>query len=158
MARHKERTRRGAMTLEFALVIPLYITIISTTVLGGIRIFQNHRLTAMAKYLARKAIVHGDSAEQLGTWGPLPVFGSIGDGSPIGNMMANKYTDGNPTNIYYRLSWPDNGNDGSRGDRVWVRIATYDLSGNLDFQTEDLQDNQQNMFSTSASVILTIMH
>jgi hypothetical protein len=158
MVHHKRHARRGAMTLEFALVIPLYITIMTTTILCGIRIFQNHQLTAMAKFLARKAIVHGDSAEQLGTWGPQPVFGSIGDGSPIGNMMANKYTNGTPTNIYFRLSWPDNGNDGSRGDRVQVRVATYDLSGDLDFQNQDLQDSQPNIFSTSASVILTIMH
>lgn len=158
MARSNHRSRRAATTLEFALVIPIYLAVITTIVLGGIRIFQNHQLTAMARYLGRKAVVHGDSAEQLGTWGPEPVFGFIGDGSPIGNMMANRYTNGNPTNIYYRLSWPDNGNDGSRGDRVQVKIATYDLSSDSDFQTQDPQDNQSNMFSNSASVILTIMH
>ena len=158
MAPSNYRSRRGAATLEFAMVLPIYMTLISAAVLGGIRIFQNHQLTAMAKYLGRKAIVHGDSAEQLGAWGPQPVFGSLGDGSTIGVMLADKFTDGRSANIFYRLSWPDEGNDPTRGDRVQVKIATYDLSSELDSQTQDPQSNQPSFFHTSASVTLTIMH
>lgn len=58
MARTDFPSRNGATTLEFALVIPIYLAITSAVVMGGISIFQKHQLTLMAKYLARQAIVH----------------------------------------------------------------------------------------------------
>lgn len=158
MVQIRSRSRRGATILEFALVFPIYLAVISSTVLVGIRIFQNHQFTTMAKFLARKAIVHGASAEKLGTWGPDPLHGSLGDGTTIGTMLAAKFTDGQPANIFYRLTWPDNGNDASRGDRVMVTIASFDLSSDLAFDTEAPNLNESGLYRSSASVTLTIMH
>jgi hypothetical protein len=158
MARTDFPTRHGATTLEFALVIPIYLTIISAVVMGGISIFQKHQLTLMAKYLARQAIVHGHSADRTGSWGPSSIQGSLGDGSLIGTLLANKFSDGQATNIYYRMRWPDGGNDASRGDRVEVTIASFELSDGLDIETGGSSGSESVFSKASASVTFTIMH
>lgn len=158
MARTDFPTRNGATTLEFALVIPIYLTIISAVVMGGISIFQRHQLTLMAKYLARQAIVHGHSADRTGSWGPGSIQGSLGDGSLIGTLLANKFSDGQATDIYYRMRWPDGGNDASRGDRVEVTIASFELSDGLDIETGGLSGSESVFSKASASVTFTIMH
>jgi hypothetical protein len=158
MARTNFPTRKGATTLEFALVIPIYLTIISTVVMGGISIFQKHRLTLLAKYLARQAIVHGQSADRIGSWGPSSIQGSLGDGSLIGTLLANKFGDGQATDVYYRIRWPDGGNDATRGDRVEVTIASFDLSDGFDIETGGSSGFKSYFSKASASVTFTIMH
>jgi hypothetical protein len=158
MARTNFPSRNGATTIEFALVIPIYLTIISAVVMGGISIFQKHQLTLMAKYLARQAIVHGQSADRIGSWGPGSIQGSLGDGSLIGTLLANKFSDGHATNIYYRMRWPDGGNDASRGDRVEVTIASFDLSDPFDIETGGSSGLKSRLSKASASVTFTIMH
>ena len=158
MARTNFPTRKGATTLEFALVIPIYLTIISAVVMGGIGIFQKHRLTLLAKYLARQAIVHGQSADRIGSWGPSSIQGSLGDGSLIGTLLANKFGDGQATDVYYRIRWPDGGNDATRGDRVEVTIASFDLSDGFDIETGGSSGFKSYFSKASASVTFTIMH
>jgi hypothetical protein len=46
-------------------------------------------------------------------------------------LLANKFSDGQATDIYYRMRWPDGGNDASRGDRVEVTIASFDTCARL---------------------------
>jgi hypothetical protein len=123
-----QKSRRAAVSLEFGLVIPLFVTIVSAIFVGGIRIYQTQQYAAMAKFLARKAIVHGQFADKIGPWGPETISGSFGDGTPVGSLMARKFNNDQPTAIYYQLSWPDGGNSGLRGDRVTVTIASWDLA------------------------------
>ena len=158
MARTDFPSRNGATTLEFALVIPIYLAITSAVVMGGISIFQKHQLTLMSKYLARQAIVHGQSADRTGSWGPSSIQGSLGDGSLIGTLLANKFSDGQATDIYYRMRWPDEGNDASRGDRVEVTIASFDLSDGFDVETGGSSGFKNRFSKASASVTFTIMH
>jgi len=158
MARTRYPSRIGATTLEFALVIPLYLAIVSAVVIGGINIFRKHQFTSMAKYLARQAIVHGHSANRLGSWGPGAIYGSLGDGSLIGTLLADKYSNGQPAGIYYRLRWPDEGNDPSRGDRVEVTIASFDLSAVLDVDIAGSAGLDNRFANSSASVTFLIMH
>jgi hypothetical protein len=158
MARTDFPARNGATTLEFALVIPIYLAITSAVVMGGISIFQKHQLTLMAKYLARQAIVHGQSADRTGSWGPSSIQGSLGDGSLIGTLLANRFSDGQATDIYYRMRWPDGGNDASRGDRVEVTIASFDLSDGVDVETGGSSGFKSRFSKATASVTFTIMH
>ena len=158
MARTDFPARNGATTLEFALVIPIYLAITSAVVMGGISIFQKHQLTLMAKYLARQAIVHGQSADRTGSWGPSSIQGSLGDGSLIGTLLANRFSDGQATDIYYRMRWPDGGNDASRGDRVEVTIASFDLSDGVDVETGGSSGFKSRFSKASASVTFTIIH
>lgn len=157
LRRRRSRSRRGAIYLEFALVVPLYVLAIMSTVVGGVRIYQTQQYAAMAKFLGRKAIVHGDAADKLGPWGPTTIYGSFGDGSEVGDMLSVKYNKGQPTNIYYRLTWPDGGNNGLRGDRVEVTIASSSLSGGMNTSTNGPEQGL-GMFSISSTVVMTIAH
>ena len=146
--RKPTRTRTGAVSLEFAFVMPIFILIITSTFLGGMWIHQTQQYTAIAKFLGRKAIVRGAMAEKLGSWGPSTMVGTIGDGSEIGTLLADKYSNGKPLDIYYQLTWPDGGNNGVSGHRVEITISSYDPSAVLSPSTLDL----------SASVVLQLAH
>jgi len=156
-SRRRHRSRRGAIYLEFALVLPIYVLAIMSTVIGGVRIYHTQQYAAMAKFLGRKAIVHGDAADKLGPWGPTTIYGSFGDGSEVGNMLSVKYNNGQPANIYYRLTWPDGGNSGLRGDRVEVTIASSSLSGGMNTSTNGTEPGS-GVLSISSTVVMTIAH
>jgi hypothetical protein len=142
------RNRSGAVSLEFALVMPIFILSITTTFLGGMWIYQTQQYAAIAKFLGRKAIVRGQMADKLGPWGPSTMTGSIGDGSEIGTLLANKYSNGQPMDIYYQLTWPDGGNNGLSGHRVEVLITSSNPS----------TLNAGTTFELSARVVLDLAH
>lgn len=150
--------RRGAVSLEFALVFPIYIVAVISTFMIGIRMYQTQRFSAMAKYLGRKAIVHGAAAEKLGPWGPTTITGSFGDGTAAGNLMALKYNNGNPINIYYKLSWPDGGNDGMQGHRVEVSISSASLAGTATATASTGDTSGTGSLAITSSVTVTIAH
>jgi hypothetical protein len=154
----KKRMRRGVVTMEFALVIPMYIVIVSVAVVGGIRIFQRQQVTEMAKYLARQAIVHGSAAEDVGAWGPQTIVGSFGDGSPIGTLMAEKYSQGDSAALHFRLVWPDGGNDASRGDRVEVTVSTSELMESIGIEPVIGETLEEGWAVISGWATLMIMH
>lgn len=154
----KSGFRKGAVSLEFGLVIPLFVAIVSSVVVGGIRVYETQQYAAMTKFLARKAIVHGRSADKLGPWGPTTLYGSFGDGSTVGNLMASKYNNNLPRAIYYRLSWPDGGNSGLSGHRVTVTIASWDLASSATSTPSTSTGGGGGLLGYSASVTLSIAH
>ncbi len=142
------KRRQGAISFEFAMVMPLFILTITTTFLGGMWIYQTQQYAAIAKFLGRKAIVRGQMADKLGPWGPSTMSGFIGDGSEIGTLLANKYSNGQPMDIYYQLTYPDGGNNGLSGHRVEVLIT----SSNPSTLTSG------SVFELSARVVLDMAH
>jgi hypothetical protein len=152
------RRRTGAISLEFALILPLYAMIITSTLVAGVKIYQTQQYSAMAKFLARKAIVRGESADKLGPWGPQTMYGSIGDGSVVGTLLADKYNNGKPLGVYFQLVWPDGGNSGLRNDRVEVTISSARFSeSELVAGTIDTSPGL-GAWIVSASVTMVIAH
>jgi len=158
----KTPCRRGAVSLEFAIVLPIYALVIMSTITIGIRMFQIEQYASMCKYLGRQAIVHGKDADRLGPWGPISMAGSFGDGSDIGELMANKFNDGDPIDIYYRLNWPDGGNDGRGGDRVEVIIASAPIPASSDPLASSSagtgSGNSSGLLSVTTRVLMRIVH
>lgn len=148
--------RSGVASLEFALVFPLYAIVVVAVLVGGIRIYQTQQYAAMAKFLARKAIVHGEAADKLGPWGPQTISGYFGDGTAVGNLMASKFNNGQPLDVYYQLNWPDGGNSGLRGDRVEVIISSSSLAGAAASTTTG--GSGSGIFTVSTSVMMSIAH
>jgi len=146
--RRRSVNRHGAISLEFAMVMPIFILTITTTFLGGMWIYQTQQYAAIAKFLGRKAIVRGKMADKLGPWGPSTMTGYIGDGSEVGTLLANKYSNGHPMDIFYQLTWPDGGNSGLSGHRVEVLITSSNPS----------TVTSGNVFEISARVILDLAH
>jgi hypothetical protein len=153
-----KRSRRAAVSLEFGLVIPLFVTIVSAIFVGGIRVYQTQQYAAMAKFLARKAIVHGQFADKLGPWGPATISGSFGDGTPVGALMANKFNNNQPMAIYYQLSWPDGGNSGLKGNRVTVTIASWNLASSATSTPSTSTGSGGGLLGYTASVTMDIAH
>ena len=160
--RTKRYARRGAVSIEFGIVLPIYALVIMSTIAAGVRMLQIEQYAAMCKYLGRQAIVHGQDADRLGPWGPASMAGSFGDGSAIGEVMAKKYNNGLPMNVYYRLNWPDGGNDGRSGHRVEVIIASNPIpaSSNPLASTSVGSGTSGNsgLFNVTTRVMMTIAH
>lgn len=160
--RTKRYARRGAISMEFGIVLPVYALVIMSTIAAGVRMLQIEQYAAMCKYLGRQAIVHGQDAERLGPWGPTSMAGSFGDGSAIGEIMANKYNNGRPIAIYYRLNWPDGGNDGRSGHRVEVIVSSAPIPASSDPSASTsvgsgTSDNS-GLFIVTTRVMLTVAH
>lgn len=156
--RRSRGRRSGVASLEFALVFPLYAIVVVAVLVGGIRIYQTQQFAAMAKFLARKAIVHGEAADKLGPWGPQTISGYFGDGTAVGNLMASKFNNGQPLDVYYRLNWPDGGNSGLRGDRVEVIISSSSLAGLGASTSTPTGGSSSGIFTVSTSVMMSIAH
>ncbi|MFM8188047.1 MAG: TadE/TadG family type IV pilus assembly protein [Pirellula sp.] len=153
-----ERSRRGAVSLEFGLVVPLFVAIVSAIFVGGIRVYQTQQYAAMAKFLVRKAIVHGQNAEKLGPWGPTTITGAVGDGTPVGSLMAFKFNNNQPMAVYYRLTWPDGGNNGLLGHRVSVTVASWNLSGGATSTPSTSTGSGGGLLGYTSSVTMSIAH
>ena len=155
-------TRRGAISMEFGIVLPLYAMVIMSTIAAGVRMLQIEQYAAMCKYLGRQAIVHGQDAERLGPWGPTSMAGSFGDGSAIGEIMANKYNNGRPIAIYYRLNWPDGGNNSRSGHRVEVIVSSAPIPASSDplasTSVGSGTSGNSGLFIVTTRVMLTVAH
>jgi Flp pilus assembly protein TadG len=67
------RKRRGATTLEMAIVLGVFLTLTMGMLDLGIGVFRYHILANAARHGARQAIVHGAMASALGVWGPSTI-------------------------------------------------------------------------------------
>ena len=71
--RSRRRQRRGATTLEVALTLGIFLTVTLGMFDLSIGVFRYHVISHAARQGARRAIVHGDRAAALGSWGPATV-------------------------------------------------------------------------------------
>ena len=63
--RHRfPRRRRGAALLEFAVVCPLVMMLLFSTIVGGLGVFRYQQVAALARQGARYASVHGGQYEK----------------------------------------------------------------------------------------------
>jgi Flp pilus assembly protein TadG len=125
-ARHRGPRRRsrdrGATLVEFSLTLSLFLTIVMGVLDIGLAVFRYHQLTDAARYLSRKAAVHGSQASTLGVWGASTLQGSNGPSTPVGLLLSQRMV-GVPTGtVQYTMFWPDGGNVAYHNDRVGVGL------------------------------------
>jgi Flp pilus assembly protein TadG len=103
------RTRRGVATVELAIVLMVFLTIIFGMMELSIAVFRYHVTSQAARQAARIAIVHGEFAppEQT-TWGPSQ-FGptTLDTDSEIPNAVRRYITGLDPAQTTLTLEWPD---------------------------------------------------
>ena len=122
----KQAKRPGATTLELSLTFGLFLVATLGTFDLGIGVFRHHVIAQAARQGARRAIVHGDQAAELGSWGPSTVdtlasnAGSHGivDGAEDGIQDLLVGCDLSRTNI--RIEWLANSNEFESLVRVTV--------------------------------------
>jgi len=71
--RRPRRHRRGATVLEMSLILMAFLVLTMGMLDLGVGVFRYHILAQAARHVARRAIVHGDMATVLGTWGPATI-------------------------------------------------------------------------------------
>jgi len=64
MLRSPNQRRRGATTVEFAIVCPIAFFLILATIIGGLGVYRYQQVAALAREGARYAQVHGGQYQQ----------------------------------------------------------------------------------------------
>jgi hypothetical protein len=114
--------RRGVTTVETALVILAFLTLVLGVIDLGLAVFRNHLVCEAARQGARQAIVHGSLAPaSMGAWGP-DSLGPVpaNDSSPLAQAVQPFLGDFDPTTVTVQAQWLDGGNE--PGQRVKVTV------------------------------------
>lgn len=125
-ARHRGPRRRsrdrGATLVEFSLTLSLFLTIVMGVLDIGLAVFRYHQLTDAARYLSRKAAVHGSQATTIGIWGPARRQGYNDSSTTIGTLLSERMVSVQAGTVQYNVFWPDGGNVAYHNDRVGVGL------------------------------------
>ncbi len=90
----------------------------------GIVVFKHHVLAQTTRQVARQAIVHGDLATELGSWGPAPINVNGNDAGEIGTFVRDRcLVLLEPASVNIHIDWPDGGNSVQAHDRVHVTVS-----------------------------------
>jgi hypothetical protein len=68
--RNPKLERRGAAVTEMSIILIVFLTLTLGMLDLGVGLFRSHMLDNAARHGARRAIVHGEYANALGSWGP----------------------------------------------------------------------------------------
>ncbi len=122
VGRRSRRGRDGATTIEFALVLIIFLTLVLGMMDLAIGIYRSAVLAQTARVAAREAIVHGELASVLGVWEPTDV-GPVSVeqlSHPIEDTIATSLSVMGPDDVTAEIQWLDNSN--ALGARVQVRL------------------------------------
>jgi hypothetical protein len=123
MSKTRRKHRRGAAVLEMSIILMTFLVLTMGMLDMGIGVFRYHIVAQAARFGARRAIVHGDRATQLGSWGTatidvmanangIPIVDGADDG--IAPMLVG--CDLSLTRI--RVEWLEGGNSFEQPVRV----------------------------------------
>jgi Flp pilus assembly protein TadG len=94
--------RRGATTVEFAIVCPIAFFLILFTIVGGLGIYRYQQVAALAREGARYAQVHGGQYE-LETGNPAATPEDIYNEAILPKAVAL-----DPNSLSYSVTWDEN--------------------------------------------------
>jgi hypothetical protein len=113
-AKHKP-TSRGQALVEFALIMPLFVMVLTGVIVLGIIVFYNQQLTNAAREGARFAAIHSASDPFCPTVGHLPPFTPVLGYAPCDSVDASwprmtpfarsKVFGVNPSNVIISACW-----------------------------------------------------
>lgn len=121
--RRGPKKRLAATTVEMAFALSLFLTLILGFVDLGYGVFRQHVLSQAARQLARQAIVRGQLADRLTTWGPGAIAVSADEGHEAAEYIAPKLIGWNLSEVNLEVSWMDGGNDVRHDHRVHVELS-----------------------------------
>jgi len=135
--RRKAESRRGATTVELAVVLMVFLTIIFGMMDLSLAVLRYHVTSQSARQAARIAIIHGELAppEQT-TWGTTTVTTNLDADSEVPNAVRPYITSLDPAQTTLTLEWPDgNTRVGSKVTATvqtqYTPIITFLFSGNF---------------------------
>ncbi len=116
--------RRGATVAELAVVMGIFLTLVLGMLDLGLGVFRYNLLAQAARQGARQAIVHGDMADRLGTWGPGAYSGTAADGTEIALAIQPLLRGIDPAQVSIQAEWLDGGNEVAEEHRVRITVST----------------------------------
>ena len=122
-ARIQKPNRRGATLVEMAIALSLFISLMLGFVDLGYGVFRQHVLTQATRQLARHAIVRGELADRMTSWGPTRVSIMADSDHEVARYVAPKLVGWKLEEVDIDVQWPDGGNDVRRGDRIRVAVS-----------------------------------
>ena len=115
--------RRGATLVETALVLLLFVTLVFGMLDLGLVVFRYQMLSFAARRGVREAIVHGEYAERVGSWGPAAISGTLDSLNPaIRDKLEPHLVGMDPQDIDVQITWLDGTNDFKK--RIQVTLTT----------------------------------
>jgi len=117
--------RRGAVTLEYAVVVPLFFFLVLAMVVGGLGVFQSNQIGWLTWEAARWAAVHGGQyAQDTGQPAASP-------SDVYNNVILPQSSLLDPSKLTYSVTWDDPGemptyldsNNNPQTNRVHVTIS-----------------------------------
>jgi Flp pilus assembly protein TadG len=157
----QRRSRRhGAVLIESAFTLPVFLLLVVGTLDFGLAVFRQHTIAAAARNGARMAIVHGNSADtDFGQWGPQMID------EPLSNTAAPEIiaamrppksymlVANDPTKTRVQVEWLDRSNFPGRRVRVTVSSPYRPFTPFVNFVFVKPEG-----YTLSASSTMTIAH
>jgi len=107
----KANRRGGAVTVELAVVLNVYLLLILGTFDFGIATYRFNAISQAARQGARQAIVHGQLAPPaMAAWGPATYNGTASDGSVYAQAVTPMLAGFTLNDVTIRVEWIDGGN------------------------------------------------
>lgn len=103
--------RRGAVMVEMAIVLNVFLVLVLGTLDLGLATYRYNAISQAARQGARQAIVRGSlSPPAIPAWGPATYTGTAGDGSVYAQAVSPMLSGFNLDAVDVRVEWPDGGN------------------------------------------------
>jgi Flp pilus assembly protein TadG len=110
-ARKKRDIRRGAVFVETAIVLSVFLLLILGTFDLGIATYRYNTISQAARQGARQAIVHGSlAAPAMAAWGPSTYTGTAADGSAYAQAVSPMLVGFVLSKVTIKVEWLDGGN------------------------------------------------
>ncbi len=127
---HARQARRGAVVVEAALTISLFLVLVFGAIDLGQAVFRAQMLSHASRHLARMAIVHGRflpgdaGGRRLSTWGPATYEAPASSGDEIATAVRPMILNIDPARVSVRVEWFDVDGDGfANGIEDQVRVT-----------------------------------
>jgi Flp pilus assembly protein TadG len=119
--------RRGVAMIETALILTSLFIVTVGLLDFAIGIYRYHILSEAARQLARNAIVHGQYADRLGTWGPSTFSGVASSGNIMATTVKPYLVGLDPTTVSVKVEWPEASNQVEKSVRTTLTTAFHPL-------------------------------
>lgn len=123
MSLRRQPRKSGAATVEMALALSVFVTLVLGFVDLGYGVFRQHVLSHATRQLARHAVVRGKLANPLDVWGPTEISVNADAGNAVTEFIAPKLVGWNLSEVNIRVVWIDGDNDVRYGNRVRVEMT-----------------------------------
>ena len=119
--RRFESRRCGAVAVEGAIVLSIFLGVLMATLDIGLAAARTNALTECARRAGRRAIVCGKLSPASQQWGPAGWQGTAADSHPVATAIRPLLVTMRPSDVRIQLNWPDGGIEA--GQRVRVELS-----------------------------------